>query len=95
MHFEYRGFKIECATTAGGAGFIGTVTIWQATADDEGRKVFPCDSPGSFPTQLQAVDYARVWAEMWCDKQLTPEWAACHATVQRRPTKKPKTTSQT
>jgi hypothetical protein len=81
MHFEYRGFKIECATTAGGAGFIGTVTIWQATADDEGRKVFTCDSPGSFPTQLQAVDYARVWAEMWCDEQLTPECAARHATV--------------
>jgi len=30
MHFEYRGFEIECATAAGGADFIGTVRIWQA-----------------------------------------------------------------
>jgi len=94
MHFEYRGFEIECATTVGGAGFIGIVTIWHAPADDENHKVFTSDSPRSFPTQLQAVDYARVWAEMWCDEQLTPEWAAHHATVQRRATRKRKTTSR-
>jgi hypothetical protein len=40
MHFEYRGFNIECATAVGGAGFIGTVTVWQTPADDEHRKVF-------------------------------------------------------
>ena len=94
MHFEFRGFNIECATTVGGAGFIGTVTVWQTPADDEHRKVFTSDSPRSFPTQLQAVDYARVWAEMWCDEQLTPEWAARYQMAQRRPIKKPKTTSR-
>jgi hypothetical protein len=92
MDFEYRGFLIQCATVVGGAGFIGTVTIWSAPADDEVRKAFTSDSPGSFLTQLQAVDCARLWAEMWCDDQLTPEWAARHVPVQRRPTKKPKTT---
>ena len=64
MHFEYRGFEIECATAAGGADFIGTVGIWQAPHEYEDLKVFTSDSPGSFPTQLQAVDCARVWAEM-------------------------------
>jgi len=95
MHFEYRGFNIECSATNEGTGFIGIVTIWHTPADEENRKMFTSESPRSFPTLLQAVDYARVWGEMWCDKQLTPEWAARHATVQRRPTKKPKTTSQT
>jgi len=57
MHFEYRGFKIECATNVGDAGFIGIATIWQALADDEDRKVFTSDSLRSFPTPLQAVDY--------------------------------------
>jgi hypothetical protein len=93
MHFEYRGFNIECSATDGGAGFIGLATIYQASADGEDRKVFTSDSPRSFPTQLQAVDDARVWAEMWCDRQLTPEWAAHHATVQRGPAKKRKTTA--
>ncbi|MDB5789511.1 MAG: hypothetical protein JWQ50_9426 [Caballeronia mineralivorans] len=94
MHFEYRGFNIECSATDGGAGFIGLATIYQASADGEDRKVFTSDSPRAFPTQLQAVDDARVWAEMWCDRQLTPEWAAHHATVQRRPAKKRTTTSR-
>jgi hypothetical protein len=94
MHFEYRGFKIERFTTDGGAGFIGLATIYQASPDGEDRKVFTSDSPRSFPTQLKAVDYARLRAEIWCDAQLTPEWAANHATVQRRPATKRKTTSR-
>jgi len=64
MDFEYQGFLIQCATTAGGAGFIGIVTICQAAADEERRKVFVSVSPRSFTTQLQAIDHARVWAEM-------------------------------
>jgi hypothetical protein len=90
MHFEYRGFKIECATTVGGAGFIGIATIWQALADNEDRKVFTSDSLRSFPTPLQAVDHARVWAEIWCDERLTPAWAVNSATVQHEPPHKPK-----
>ena len=94
MHFEYRGFEIECATAAGGAGFIGTVTIWQAPPEDEDLKVFTSYMPQSFPTQLQAIDHARVWSEMWCDAQLTSEWAPRYQMAQRRPIKKPKTTSR-
>jgi hypothetical protein len=91
MHFEYRGFNIECSATNDGAGFIGLATIYQVSADGKDRKVFTSSSSMSFPTQLQAVDDARVRGEIWCDSQLTPEWAAHHATVQRRPAKKPKT----
>jgi hypothetical protein len=90
MHFEYRGFKIECATTDGGAGFIGIATIYQPSADGEDRKVFTSGSLRSFPTHLQAVDFARVRAEIWCDAQLTPAWAAHIETVQRKPSKKHK-----
>jgi hypothetical protein len=85
MHFEYRGFNIECSATDGGAGFVGIATIYQASADGEDRKVFTSGLLRSFPTFLQAVDYARVWAEIWCDGQLTPAWAA---TVPRKPRKK-------
>jgi hypothetical protein len=94
MHFDYRGFEIECVTTGVGAGFIGTVTIWQVHPADEDRKVFTSNSPGWFPTQLQAIDHARVWSEMWCDAQLTSEWAPRYQMAQRRPIKKPKTTSR-
>lgn len=94
MHFEYRGFEIEVATAVGGIGFIGTVTIWPALPADERLKVYTSDSPGSFPTRLQAVDCARVWAEMWCDERLAPDWAANHATVRRPPTRKQKTNSR-
>jgi hypothetical protein len=93
-HFQYRGFEIDVATAVGGDGFIGTVTIWQAPPANERLEVFTSDSPGSFPARLQAVDCARVWAEIWCDEQLTPEWAAHHATVQSPPTKKQKTGSR-
>jgi hypothetical protein len=48
MHFEYRGFEIECATAAGGADFIGTLRIWQAPPEYEDLKVFTSDSPGRF-----------------------------------------------
>jgi hypothetical protein len=71
MHFEYRGFKIEGATTDGGAGFIGIATIYQPSADGGDRKMFTSGSLTSFPTHLQAVNFARVWAEIWCDGQLT------------------------
>jgi len=64
MHFDYRGFEIECVTTGVGAGFIGTVTIWQVPPADEDRKVFTSNSPGWFPTQLQAIDHARVWSDV-------------------------------
>jgi threonine dehydrogenase-like Zn-dependent dehydrogenase len=45
MHFEYRGFNIECSAADGGAGFIGLATIYQASADGEDRKVFTSNSP--------------------------------------------------
>ena len=80
MHFEYRGFNIECSATDGGAGFVGIATIYQASVDGEDRKVFTSGLLRSFPTFLQAVDDARVWAEIWCDGQLTPAWAATVAT---------------
>jgi hypothetical protein len=91
MHFEYRGFNIECTAADGGAGFMGLATIYQVSADGKVREVFTSSSPMSFPTRLQAVDNARVWGEIWCDSQLTPEWASHYATVQRRPARKPKT----
>ena len=90
MHFEYRGFNIECSATDGGAGFTGIATIYRPLANGVDREVFTSGSLRSFPTFLQAVDYARVWAEIWCDAQLTPAWAAKTATVQRKLSKKHK-----
>jgi hypothetical protein len=95
MLFEYRGFNIECATTLGSDGFVASATIWQAPAANIDRVEFTSGSLMSFSTQLQAVDYARVWAEMWCDEQLTPAWAATSPLVQRQPAKKPKAVTQT
>jgi hypothetical protein len=74
MDFEYRGFLIQCATAVGGAGLIGTVTIWQTLADDERIKVFASESPTSFPTQREAIDHARAWGEMLCNQWLIPDW---------------------
>jgi hypothetical protein len=95
MHFEYRGFNIECATTVGSDGFIGSATIWQPPAADKDRTEFTSGPLMSFSTQLQAVDYTRVWAEMWCDEQLTPAWAENSALVHRQPEKKLKNVTGT
>jgi hypothetical protein len=70
MQFQYRGFKIECTAQAQDNGYIGNATVWfECTRDDE-RTLFESGSLKSFPTSLRAIDYARVWAEMWCDEQL-------------------------
>jgi hypothetical protein len=70
MQFEYRGFNIECATEAGG-GFVGSVTISRLQNDADEDKAFESGSLKSFPTRLQAIGYARIWAEIWCDEQLS------------------------
>jgi hypothetical protein len=71
MQFEYRGFNIECATEASGASFVGSVTISRLQNDDDEGETFNSGYLKSFPTRLQAIGYARIWAEMWCDEQLS------------------------
>ncbi len=68
MRFEYRGFNIECAALLGGAGFAGRASVWRVSNDRD--EPFESGTLKLFPTSLQAINYARVWAEIWCDTQL-------------------------
>lgn len=44
------------------------------------KRLFESGALESFPTRLQAMDYERVWAEMWSDEQFSPGWGASSAT---------------
>jgi hypothetical protein len=90
MHFEYRGFNIECAAAARDAGFIGIATVWHAPGD---CKVLTSSAPQAFATKLQAIDYVRFLAEIRVDEQLTPAGAVTSAKGATPLTKELKTTS--
>jgi hypothetical protein len=47
------------------------VTISRLQNDADEDKAFESGSLKSFPTRLQAIGYARIWAEIWCDEQLS------------------------
>jgi hypothetical protein len=68
MQFEYRGFNIECAAVPGDGGYAGNASIWRVLTDSD--EPFNSGALRAFPTTLQAINYARVWAEMRCDAQL-------------------------
>ena len=68
MHFEHRGFSIECSVEVVGLDYVGQAVISRLATDEQG-KAFMSGSLRSFPAQAQAIGYARFWAEMWCDEQ--------------------------
>ena len=68
MQFEYRGFNIECAAVPGDGNYAGSVSVWRVS--NGGDDPFNSCTSKPFPTPLQAINYARVWAEIWCDSQL-------------------------
>jgi hypothetical protein len=69
MHFEHRGFSIECSVEVVGPDYVGQAIISHLAFDEEQGKAFKSGSLRSFPTQAQAIGYARFWAEMWCDER--------------------------
>ena len=69
MQFEHRGFTIECSVEVVGLDYVGQAVISRLATDEEKGKAFMSDSLRAFPTQAQAIGYARFWAEMWCDEQ--------------------------
>jgi hypothetical protein len=68
MLFEHRGFSIECSVEVVGPDYTGQAVISRLVTDE--GKAFMSGPLRSFPTQAQAIGYARFWAEMWCDEQL-------------------------
>jgi hypothetical protein len=72
VQFEYRGFNIECSATVEAVGFFASVTVSRTPTGGAEGQTFSSGVLKSFPTQLQAIHYARVWCEMWCDAQLNP-----------------------
>ncbi len=67
MHFEHRGFSIECSVEVVGLDYVGQAVISHLATDEEQGKAFMSGSLRPFPTQAQAIGYARFWAE-----RLTP-----------------------
>jgi hypothetical protein len=84
MRFEYRGFSIECRVTICGAEFVGQATVSRPSKGDEPHIAFESDGLKSFPTQQRAIDYARVWSEMWCDEKLNSGLKKTSVPVRRR-----------
>ena len=68
MQFEYRGFSIDCAAVLGDGGYAGSASISRVSNNSD--EPFDSGALRAFPTALQAINYARVWAEMRCDTQL-------------------------
>jgi hypothetical protein len=69
MQFEHRGFTIECSVEVVGLDFVGQAVISRLATDEEKGKAFMSGPLRAFPTQAQAIGYARFWAEIWCDEQ--------------------------
>jgi hypothetical protein len=84
MRFEYRGFSIECRSTVSEAEFTGQATVSRPSTGEEPHIAFESDELKSFPTQQQAIDYARVWSEMWCDERLNSGLKKTSVPVRRR-----------
>ena len=68
MLFQHRAFNIECSATEGGAGFIGHAIIWRVPLDALPLDAFRSGDLSPFPTHVQAIGFARFWAEIWCDE---------------------------
>ena len=68
MRFQHRMFNIECSATDGVVGFIGEAIIWRAPPDAKPEGAFRSGNLSSFPTYVQAIGFARFWAEIWCDE---------------------------
>jgi len=68
MHFQHRGFSIECTTSRVGPKFVGEATISRLSTGDEDERPFKSGYLTSFQSEGQALEYARLWAEMWCDE---------------------------
>jgi hypothetical protein len=68
MRFQHRSFNIECSSTDSDAGFIGQAIIWRMPADTEPEGAFRSGDLSPFPTNAQAIGFARFWAEIWCDE---------------------------
>jgi hypothetical protein len=69
MQFQHQGFNIECSVDSTGLNYVGWVVISRVVTDKEQGAAFKSGFLQAFPTQAQAIGYARFWAEMWCDEQ--------------------------
>jgi hypothetical protein len=69
MQFEHRGFSIECSVEVVGLDYVGQAVISRLSIDEEQGKAFLSGPLRPFPTQAQAIGYARYWAGIWCDEQ--------------------------
>jgi hypothetical protein len=69
MQFQHCGFNIECSVDNVGVNYVGQVVISRMVVDAEQGKAFKSGFLQAFPSQAQAIRYARFWAEMWCDEQ--------------------------
>jgi hypothetical protein len=68
MKFVYRGFNIECFAEQVGTNFVSHATISRVSSSLQPGSSYETGYFPSFPTQVKAFDYARNFAEMWCDE---------------------------
>jgi hypothetical protein len=68
MLFQHRSFNIECSTNILDGNYVGRAAISRLPTDQNEEIAFKSRYLKSFPTEQQALDYARFWAERWCDE---------------------------
>jgi len=67
MQFKYDSFNVECSVSETAGRYLGQATITRpASLDLEGSGT-KSGYLRSFDSEAQALEFARFWAESWCD----------------------------
>jgi hypothetical protein len=68
VHFQHRGFEIECHVSNAGSRFVGSAEISRSATNHLTSKAFSTGPLKAFDTETAALGYARFFAEIWCDE---------------------------